>query len=359
MLNEMIKTISNKLFTAQKENLKINIDYYITNPKEEGINESWYRDLIYEYPELVINLCILSNLTNEKWVSWGKEIPIYDEENIFIGKIDVLLISETGRIGIVETKLAYNPEIRRKVVSQVIDYAINLKYSKDKILSNYENPFDNLDLEEISNRIDDSDYLLIIAGDQMDPKALKLGKMILSDNLLNQWDLISIDLNLYKSVSSNNYFIIPVIRGVLEKEIRNIIKVDVNIKTDNPAIISIKNENLENELNNKNDYIPNLRAKCFYLGNSEPVQVKNWAELMVHLVKYAIDHGLKSEDLPMAYSTEEKSKYRKINDNLYISYAMTFNAACTYCNEILKKLKVKKDFLRIIVLDGSEYTFPY
>jgi hypothetical protein len=43
------------------------------------------------------------------------------------GPIDVVYITPQGRLVIIETKLWRNPEARRKVVGQILDYAKELK----------------------------------------------------------------------------------------------------------------------------------------------------------------------------------------------------------------------------------------
>ncbi len=50
----------------------------------------------------------------------GREIPLP------AGAIDLLLVDAQGRVLIVETKLSHNPELRRKVVGQVLDYGASL-----------------------------------------------------------------------------------------------------------------------------------------------------------------------------------------------------------------------------------------
>ena len=54
-------------------------------------------------------------------VSLGTEFRVPD-----VGRIDALFVSPAGYLTIVETKLWRNPEARRKVVAQVIDYAQRL-----------------------------------------------------------------------------------------------------------------------------------------------------------------------------------------------------------------------------------------
>jgi len=49
-------------------------------------------------------------------VLWAREF------RVGVGLIDVLLLSSQGRVAIVETKLASNPELRRQVLAQALDY---------------------------------------------------------------------------------------------------------------------------------------------------------------------------------------------------------------------------------------------
>jgi hypothetical protein len=94
-------------------------------PKEAVLQESWFRDSIAANPELVIAPCREARLVpfDERWFWWKTEFAIDT------GSIDVLLLSSYGRIGIVETKLSYNPQARREVVAQLMDYALALKES--------------------------------------------------------------------------------------------------------------------------------------------------------------------------------------------------------------------------------------
>jgi hypothetical protein len=91
--------------------------------RELGLQETWFRDAIFDNPQLVIAPCQeAGRITGEEvWLPWRVEA------NFGSGPIDVLLVSSYGRIGIVETKLSYNPQKRREVVAQVLDYALSLQ----------------------------------------------------------------------------------------------------------------------------------------------------------------------------------------------------------------------------------------
>lgn len=53
-------------------------------------------------------------------------IPVCTELNTPAGPLDALFVTPSGRLVIVEAKLWRNPEARRKVIAQVLDYAKEL-----------------------------------------------------------------------------------------------------------------------------------------------------------------------------------------------------------------------------------------
>src|SRR4030042_5099454 len=55
------------------------------------------------------------------------EVVVVGRETVIpVGAIDLLLVDADGRLIIVETKLSSNPELRRQVVAQVLDYGASL-----------------------------------------------------------------------------------------------------------------------------------------------------------------------------------------------------------------------------------------
>lgn len=82
---------------------------------EKEFNEFWVQELIRENPQ-VLPIAKLETI-------FAPAIPIGREVNTAVGPLDNLYISPEGYITIVETKLWRNPEARREVVGQIIDYA--------------------------------------------------------------------------------------------------------------------------------------------------------------------------------------------------------------------------------------------
>ena len=80
-----------------------------------GRNEAWLRDTLFQHPELLP--------IGELDASFGPLLPLCRELRTEAGPVDVAYVNPAGRITLVECKLWRNPEARRKVVAQILDYA--------------------------------------------------------------------------------------------------------------------------------------------------------------------------------------------------------------------------------------------
>jgi hypothetical protein len=81
-------------------------------------DEDWLQDLLYRHPQ--------SLPIAELNPTFTSLIPICREMQTPAGPIDVLYATREGRIVILEAKLWRNPESRRKVIGQILDYAKEL-----------------------------------------------------------------------------------------------------------------------------------------------------------------------------------------------------------------------------------------
>ena len=86
--------------------------------QEKVFDEDWVQELIHDHPELLP--------VSDIEPVFAPLIAIGREFQTNAGPIDNLFISPNGYITIVETKLWRNPESRRQVVGQIIDYAKEL-----------------------------------------------------------------------------------------------------------------------------------------------------------------------------------------------------------------------------------------
>jgi hypothetical protein len=80
--------------------------------------ESWLQDLLYRFPQTMP----IAEIDD----SFAGIVPVCKEMNTPVGPVDVVYITPTGRPVVVEVKLWRNPEARRKVVGQILDYAKEL-----------------------------------------------------------------------------------------------------------------------------------------------------------------------------------------------------------------------------------------
>ncbi len=77
-------------------------------------NETWLRDTLFAYSEIIP--------IDEIDSSFGPLVPLCKELRTDAGRIDAAFINDRGRLTIVECKLWRNPEARRQVVAQTLDY---------------------------------------------------------------------------------------------------------------------------------------------------------------------------------------------------------------------------------------------
>jgi hypothetical protein len=88
-------------------------------PEGEARREATLRDLIYDHPAIMP--------VHDLDPSFGRLFTVARELNVpGVGFIDVLLADELGRLVVIECKLWRNPQARREVVGQILDYAREL-----------------------------------------------------------------------------------------------------------------------------------------------------------------------------------------------------------------------------------------
>ena len=91
----------------------------LSGPESKAVySEAWLQDLLYRFPSALP----IAEIDN----SFAGLIPVCREMNTPAGPVDVVYVTPNGRPVIVEAKLWRNPEARRKVVGQVLDYAKEL-----------------------------------------------------------------------------------------------------------------------------------------------------------------------------------------------------------------------------------------
>ena len=151
-------------------------------PSGHAYNESWLQGLLFRHPELL--------LLERMEAGAGDVVPLCRELSIPRAGgsvfLDMLGVTQTGRLVLVECKLWRNPQARREVVAQIVEYAALLRHLsfgdlttrlKQKLGVSAANPIYRIarkrwpDLDEadfvdgVSRSLALGDFHLIVAGD--------------------------------------------------------------------------------------------------------------------------------------------------------------------------------------------------
>ena len=78
-------------------------------------DEAWLRDFLFTHPAVLPTASIDA--------AYVDPIPVCRELRTPAGRIDCLFVTRYGGLVIVECKLWRNPQARREVVGQILDYA--------------------------------------------------------------------------------------------------------------------------------------------------------------------------------------------------------------------------------------------
>jgi hypothetical protein len=140
-------------------------------------DEDWIQNLIHQYPDLLP--------VRELEPAFHPIYPVCRELRLNAGFLDNLFVSENGGLVLVECKLWRNPEARREVIGQALDYAKEIsrwtyqdlteavkqttKSGEDEVLKAVRDRTDDLDektfIDAVSRNLKRGRFLLLIVGD--------------------------------------------------------------------------------------------------------------------------------------------------------------------------------------------------
>lgn len=195
-------------------------------PSPHGYDERWLRDLLFWHPELLVVDRLSSGL--------DEVIPLCCE--LAISKIggtvfaDLLGVTKTGRLVVVECKLWRNPQARREVLAQILEYAALLRRwsfgdltsaLNRKLVTAEPNPIYAAakqrwpDLEEapfvdaVTRSLKLGDFQLIVAGD-----GIRSDTHAIADHLNSQSvglaQLALLEIQLWQA-ASGNILVVPTV----------------------------------------------------------------------------------------------------------------------------------------------------
>ncbi|ROQ47520.1 uncharacterized protein DUF4268 [Marinobacter sp. 3-2] len=143
----------------------------------EGFTEQWLQEQLFKNPS--------SLPFGEINPGYRDVVPLCMEMGTGAGPIDIVYVTPQGKVVIVETKLWRNPEARRKVIGQILDYAKELQtwsYSDlqrevtrrtgekgnipyELVKRHFPNTEESEFVDGVSNSLKQGDFMLVIAGD--------------------------------------------------------------------------------------------------------------------------------------------------------------------------------------------------
>jgi len=214
----------------------------------KSYNEDWIQDICFRSPNLLP--------VEELEPTFGGMIPICRELNTESGFIDLVYVNEYGFITIGECKLWRNPEARRKVIGQILDYAKDIAkwdYSKFEIeclkarKENGKTLFEIVqdyypEIEEVSfidnlqNNLNKGRFLLTIIGDGIRGNMEELANYIHRNGNQN-FTLGLIELPVYKNPKNGELIVTPRVLAKT-KEIERIIYRFSDLENENKEIVS-------------------------------------------------------------------------------------------------------------------------
>ena len=83
-----------------------------------GVDEATLQELLFDHPESLPIAAIDP--------AYADSVPVCRELSVPAGSIDALYVNALGRLTLCEFKLWRNPQARREVIGQILDYAKDL-----------------------------------------------------------------------------------------------------------------------------------------------------------------------------------------------------------------------------------------
>ena len=181
------------------------------------ITEGWLQELIDGAPNVLPVSQVYARAAGDLH-SMGREITTTNG-----GSIDNVLISGSGHLVVVETKLWRNHQARREVVAQILEYAQDVKHwdyerveklwwkrnGNEKTLHAAVAPdMDEAEwIDQVSDQTSAGEILLLIVGDGIDSRAETLAETVAGRPDM-MFRLALVELRVY-SVDDHRYLVMP------------------------------------------------------------------------------------------------------------------------------------------------------
>ncbi|MCH8549474.1 MAG: DUF4268 domain-containing protein [Balneolaceae bacterium] len=186
----------------------------------EGYSESWLQEQLYRNPQ-----CLPLDEINPAYselISLGREI------NTPAGPIDLLYVTPQGKLVVVETKLFKNPEARRKVIAQILNYAKELVHwsyadlqrettkatgikgnAPFSLVSQQHPDVDEAQFHDgVSRSLETGDFMLVIAGDGIRRDAEAIVRFLEGTGHM-RYTFAMLEISIFQTQDQKQYFVVP------------------------------------------------------------------------------------------------------------------------------------------------------
>jgi len=262
------------------------------DPEKREFTESWLQGILQQHPDLLP--------VDEIESVFSSLVPIGREITTTAGSIDNLFISKAGYPVIVETKLWKNPEARREVLAQAIDYAGQLakwsftqldeetkKHTQmgviDLIQTNFDPDPDEMPTEEdISRNLRLGRFLILVVSDRI------RGSLIDMLNYVNRYPHLAtnvglVELQCYRLPDDHGQIlIVPSIVARTEIVERSIVQVSLS-----PDIVHLIT--VEQKKSEPGESAPRALTEEAYwekLTEKSPLNINKAREIFDHFSKF-------------------------------------------------------------------------
>lgn len=165
----------------------------VTQPEIKEIpSEKWLQKMLPQCPELLPTVAIDDKRYSHLTYICGEAGTTTSKRGQ--GHIDLLYISNTGHLVLVETKLHRNPESCREVVGQIMDYAANIctswdydklnsLYGKNDLYTDIRKKYGNISdqetfIQNVNYNLRHGELLMLIVGDTIRPSVENIARFI-------------------------------------------------------------------------------------------------------------------------------------------------------------------------------------
>lgn len=233
-----------------------------TSPEIKRIeSEKWLQKFLPTCPDILPVSDIDSNYADLMYVCSEASTKTSKKGT---GHVDIIFISKSGRLVLVETKLHRNPESCREVLGQILDYAANIRasgwdystlndlYGKSDLYTDMKKKFKDLPdketfIDAVHRHIRHAEFLMLIVGDTIRPTVENIAAFVNSP-IDMKYKLALCEIKTY--ALGDKFLVIP----QLTMNTKHIERAVITIKNDN-IVCSAPGADTEPSAKRTNDYI--------------------------------------------------------------------------------------------------------